>query len=216
MLTYKVDENSIGLIAESLDRGPDSAVASGTSADVDPFGIRQWLERSDEEALVYRGPVRGTQVVMLTPSDGPDHEARSSNGSAAAGSDSQPVENDLPVRPIRVLIVDDHIVMRQGLAALLELEADMQVIGEASDGHEAIDKARELRPDVIVMDITMPGMNGIEATRVISKELTECRIVALSMHETADMAAAMKEAGAAAYLAKGGPADELLAAIRNR
>src|SRR3546814_2852773 len=81
------------------------------------------------------------------PSEDLDNAESRDNGTASSHSGSRPVEDELPVRPIRVLIVDDHIVMRQGLAALLELEADLQVIGEASDGREAIDKARELRPD---------------------------------------------------------------------
>ncbi|MFZ0426975.1 MAG: PAS domain S-box protein, partial [Acidobacteriota bacterium] len=116
--------------------------------------------------------------------------------------------------PIRVLLVDDHVVMRQGLSMLLGDESDLLVIGEASNGTEAIAAARELRPDVILMDFGMPQMNGVEATRIIHKEFPKIRIIGLSMYEEADRAAAMLEAGATAYLSKSGRSEVLLHAIR--
>lgn len=213
---YKVDGDSASRRVADSSCEIDPVEITGSSDVAGLFSIHNWLELLGRDLRRYTASGRGMQVVMLAPSDDQDNMESDDNGRVSSHSGSWPAEDELPVRPIRVLIVDDHIVMRQGLAALLELEADLQVIGEASDGLEAIAKARELQPDVIVMDITMPGMNGIEATRVISKELPDCRIVALSMHETVDMADAMKEAGAAAYLPKGGPADQLLAAIRNR
>ena len=85
--------------------------------------------------------------------------------------------------PITLLLVDDHPLFRKGLRLLFDEESDMQVIGEAGDGQEAIDRARELSPDVVVMDITMPGLNGIEATRQILAESPDTKIVAMSIHE---------------------------------
>ena len=119
-----------------------------------------------------------------------------------------------PHRPLRVMLVDDHKIVRQGLAGLLRIEEDLEIVGEASDGQMAIDLAREIHPDVIVMDVSMPRVNGIEATRRISAELPGTRIVGLSMHERDDMALAMQEAGAVAYLSKDGPTESLLEAIR--
>ncbi|HKY31786.1 MAG TPA: response regulator [Candidatus Polarisedimenticolia bacterium] len=117
-------------------------------------------------------------------------------------------------RSIRVLIADDHQIVRQGLIGLLESEPDIVVIGEASHGEEAVEQTRALRPDVVVMDVNMPRMNGIEATRVITRELPDVAVVALSLYEKGDMAATMLEVGAACYLTKDGPSEELIAAIR--
>lgn len=119
-----------------------------------------------------------------------------------------------PTAPVRVLLADDHRIMRQGLMMLLEEEADIEVVAEAADGKQAIEMTRRYKPDVVVMDITMPVLNGIEATRQITAEMPQVRVIGLSMHESADMDHAMREAGAVAYLAKGGQLDSLTAAIR--
>jgi DNA-binding NarL/FixJ family response regulator len=113
-------------------------------------------------------------------------------------------------------VADDHEILRSGLVALLEDHPELEVVGAAADGLMALELARATRPDVIVMDITMPRLNGIEATRRITRELPQVRVIGLSMHEREDMATAMREAGAVAYLAKSGPTDELIAAILRR
>ncbi|MEJ2077819.1 MAG: PAS domain-containing protein [Acidobacteriota bacterium] len=115
---------------------------------------------------------------------------------------------------IRVLLVDDHVVMRQGLSMLIGEESDIEIVGEGSNGNEAIALARDLQPDVILMDFSMPEMNGVEATRIIHSELPKIRIIGLSMYEETDRAAAMQEAGAVAYLSKSGRSDALLQTIR--
>jgi DNA-binding NarL/FixJ family response regulator len=114
-----------------------------------------------------------------------------------------------------VLLADDHVVMRHGLSTLLADEPDIEVVGEASDGREAVELARRLRPDVILMDLSMPVMNGVEATRVISRELPAVRVIGLSMYEEADRAKAIREAGASDYVVKSDPPATLLAAIRH-
>ncbi len=81
---------------------------------------------------------------------------------------------------IRVLIVDDHAIIRDGIRALLQLSDDMEVVGEAADGREAIDSCRRLRPDIVLMDIAMPGLGGLEATLAIRKEMPDVRIIVLS------------------------------------
>jgi DNA-binding NarL/FixJ family response regulator len=115
---------------------------------------------------------------------------------------------------IRVLLADDHPRVRRGLADLLAEHQDLEVVGEAADGEEAVDLALHCRPDVVLMDITMPRMDGLTATRRIVAELPQVRVIGLSMHEQDDLARAMHEAGAVAYLTKGGSAEALLAAIR--
>jgi PAS domain S-box-containing protein len=116
---------------------------------------------------------------------------------------------------IRVMLVDDHAVMRQGLSSLLSLQPDIEVVGEASDGEEAVNVARKIIPDVILMDISMPKINGIEATRIIHSEFPDIRIIGLSMYTGNGQAASMIKAGASAYQSKGDNTDLLLAAIRN-
>lgn len=117
---------------------------------------------------------------------------------------------------IRVMLVDDHAVLRQGLARLLREEPGIEIVGEASDGESAVSLARRVRPEVILMDISMPGMSGIEATRIIHADLPDTRIIGLSMFEEASVKTSIRDAGAIAYLSKTGPADELFQAIRDR
>ncbi|MFQ5856239.1 MAG: response regulator [Anaerolineae bacterium] len=116
--------------------------------------------------------------------------------------------------PIRVLIADDHVVMREGISFLLEAEPDIEVVGQASDGQEAWEKARELTPDVVLMDITMPGMSGLEATRQLRAVLPETQVLVLTMHEGDEFFFRMLQAGASGYVLKGASSDELLSAIR--
>jgi DNA-binding NarL/FixJ family response regulator len=116
--------------------------------------------------------------------------------------------------PIRILIADDHPLFRDGLRALLESVSDMQVIGEAATGDEALTQARTLQPDVILMDLKMPGMNGIEATRRILHTSPHIRILVVTMFEDDDSVFAAIRAGARGYLLKGAIQEETLRAIR--
>ncbi|SDZ00979.1 two-component system, NarL family, response regulator LiaR [Evansella caseinilytica] len=113
---------------------------------------------------------------------------------------------------IRLLIVDDHEMVRMGLATFLSMEDDMEIVGEATNGREAIEKAWELKPDVILMDLLMEGMNGIEATRELAQE--KARIIVLTSYLDDEMLFPVMEAGAFSYLLKTSAADEIAAAIR--
>jgi PAS domain S-box-containing protein len=115
---------------------------------------------------------------------------------------------------IRVLLADDHTLFADGLARMLKKQKDLKVVGHAVDGQEAIDQAGKVKPDVILMDIGMPRVNGIEATRIIHREYPDIRIIGLSMYEDQERAQAMMEAGAAGYKTKGCAASELVSAIR--
>jgi DNA-binding NarL/FixJ family response regulator len=114
-----------------------------------------------------------------------------------------------------VLLVDDHPLIRKGLRVLLESEADIAVAGEAGDGEVAIDQVRTLSPDVVVMDITMPKLNGIDATRRILAEAPETRIIALSIHSGKHFVDDMLEAGAAGYVLKESVPEELVRAVHS-
>ncbi|MCC7490906.1 MAG: response regulator transcription factor [Fimbriimonadaceae bacterium] len=115
---------------------------------------------------------------------------------------------------IRVLLADDHQLLREGIRGLLAQAGDMQVVGEAEDGREAQRLARELRPDVVVIDITMPNLNGTEATRQILEASPQTKVVALSMHSDRRSVAGMLQAGAAAYVLKSGAFRDLVLAIQ--
>lgn len=115
---------------------------------------------------------------------------------------------------IRLLLADDHAVVRSGLRLLLESQPDMFIIGEAENGTEAIRRVAELRPDVVLMDIEMPGMNGIDATRRIKIESPATAVVALTMYEDDQYFFEMLRAGASGYVPKRAAPDELVSAIR--
>ncbi len=117
-------------------------------------------------------------------------------------------------RPIRLLLVDDHDVVRSGIRALLEAQEDMEVVGEAANGAEAIDGVLALAPDVVLMDITMPGLDGLEATRQIVTRAGTTAVLALTIHEGREYFFEMLNAGASGYVPKSAAADELLIAIR--
>lgn len=119
------------------------------------------------------------------------------------------------MRTIRVLLVDDHTIVRRGLARLLGSADDMEVIGEAPDGETAVDLARKLHPDVVIMDIRMPGIGGIEATRRIHRESPDVSVIGFSMFREPEPESAMTWAGAVGYVEKSAPADKVLSAIRN-
>lgn len=114
---------------------------------------------------------------------------------------------------MRVLIADDHKIMRDGLRAILEKQPSTTVVGEASDGHEAVTLTRKLKPDVVVMDITMPGLNGIDATRQILAEVPHVRVVGLSMNSDRRYVLATLAAGASGYLLKNAASEELTRAL---
>ena len=115
---------------------------------------------------------------------------------------------------IRVLLVDDHMVVRQGLRALLETEQDIAVVGEAETGRQAVQLTKKLLPSVVVMDIAMPMLNGLEATRQIAKEVPSARVLVLSGYSDGEYVQQLTEAGAAGYLLKQTAAADLIKAVR--
>jgi DNA-binding NarL/FixJ family response regulator len=116
--------------------------------------------------------------------------------------------------PIRILLADDHMVVRLGVRALLESEPDMEVVGEAADGLEAIDKAARLQPDVVVMDISMPNLDGLEATRRIRSESPAVQVLILTVHAQQRYLFPVLKAGGAGYVLKSTVDTELIEAIR--
>src|SRR5947207_3528396 len=118
------------------------------------------------------------------------------------------------MQKITVLLADDHIVVRQGLRALLVAEGDIEIVGEADNGRQAVQLAKKLLPDVVVMDIAMPSLNGLEATRQIAREVPSAKLLVLSSYNDDEYVQQVTEAGATGYLLKQTVATDLIKAVR--
>jgi signal transduction histidine kinase len=188
------------------------------------LSIRERIELLGGRMKIRSAPGRGSTFLIAVPDGDEGENVREKEGKKRRTDEVKAfLRSDVPAFPpsdlpgnrrLRVLLVDDHKIMREGLASLLKGQSDLEVVGQAGNGREAVDLAYQLGPDVVVMDAAMPLMAGDEATRQIKLHLPGVRVVALSMFEEADMAEAMRRAGAEAYLLKTAPSDELLAAIR--
>jgi CheY-like chemotaxis protein len=204
-----VEDDGAGFDSDQLHEG-------GQPGGVGLFGITERLSYIGGKMEVDSAPSRGSRFRLIAPISGKEK-------GRVAIKEAQVSVAILPPEPapaglgkrIRIMLVDDHMVMRQGLAGLLRGEPDFEISGEASDGTSAVNLARELRPDVILMDINMPGMDGIKATRIIYRELPGIHIIGLSMFQEGEQEHAMREAGAVGYLTKSGPSDAVIEAIRH-
>ncbi|MEO5925716.1 MAG: response regulator transcription factor [Bryobacteraceae bacterium] len=117
-------------------------------------------------------------------------------------------------KPTRILLADDHSVVRHGFRRIIDAQEDMEVVGEVSNGREAVEQATALQPDIIIMDVTMPELNGIEATRRIADSVPRARVLALSMHRDSVYVREILRAGARGYLLKDSSEGDLIAAVR--
>jgi DNA-binding NarL/FixJ family response regulator len=194
---------------------PENGLAGGLGL----ISVRERLDFLGGRLEIESEPGQGSRFTLLVPIEEVEAPpaASSKPEARASGRRNDRAANRSMARGdnrIRVLLVDDHEVVRQGLARLLREEPDMEVVGEAADGQMAMDLTRQVLPEVIIMDINMPGMDGIEAARGIHAEFPEVKIIGLSMYEDVERGAAMREAGAADYLTKSGPPDAVIAAIR--
>jgi PAS domain S-box-containing protein len=194
-------------------------VEGGASGGLGLLGIRERLGFLGGTMEIASSPGKGSLVTLRAPlrdtRDGrePADWARSARTAMAAPCLGARADEG---GRIRVVLVDDHVVTRQALAVLLSQEPDIHIVGDASDGESAVSLAVQVRPDVVLMDVNMPGLDGIQATRAIHEQLPEVRIIGLSMYEEAERADAMRNAGASDYLTKSGSPDAVLAAIRAR
>lgn len=222
----RLEDDRIRVVVSDAGRGfdPDHSIsADDMRGGFGLFSVRERVEWLGGQVQIESHADRGTRATIHVPADpGTLAQARAvvavtTDNEPLPQADRESTAEDCGVERsdsvVRLLVVDDHRMLRDGLLALLNPLDDMQVVGQASDGEEAIDAATRLRPDVILMDVSMPRMSGLEATRQIAGLMPEVAIIALSMHEQ-HMATPMLSAGAVAYLTKGGPADDLIATIR--
>jgi PAS domain S-box-containing protein len=179
------------------------------------FHVRERLELLGGRLYLDTSPGKGTRLEIVVPPREPAGAASEGPGSAPPAQHGAPAPGVMSKSQggLRVLLADDHPVVRKGLADLLREQPGVEVVVEARDGQEAVDLALEARPDVVVMDITMPRMDGIEATRQIKARLPGVRVIGLSMHEDRHMVKAMRRAGAGDYLRKDTDSEVLVAAI---
>jgi PAS domain S-box-containing protein len=183
------------------------------------FTIRERLELIGGRVKVETAPGRGTKVVLEVPRGqvvspaGLTRKAVAAVSTAALDSEIVVAEPVPGQRSVRVLVADDHRVVREGLITMLQEQPAIKVIGEAADGQQALDLTLRMKPEVVLMDISMPVLDGIEATRRITQALPGVRVIGLSMHVREDMARAMREAGAADYMSKDTASDHLIDTI---
>jgi PAS domain S-box-containing protein len=209
-IRVEVDDEGVGF--DPIQLQGENAKSGGMGL----FSIQERLSYLGGSIEINSSPGSGSRFKLSTPPIStktvvPPIDKKSSVSITIASQRDATASSE---KKIRIILVDDHMVMRQGLAGLLQAEPDIEIIGEASDGQSGVDLIRELRPDVVLMDISMPGMDGIQATRIIHKEHPEVRIIGLSMFQEGKQSASMREAGAVGYLTKTGPADVLIEAIR--
>ncbi|MEX0608387.1 MAG: response regulator [Balneolaceae bacterium] len=213
------DEKNISIEVIDEGRGFDmSGDDFGSTKSQGLRNIREKMELMNGRLEIDSEPGRGSHFTLVVPIDEdektiPENVKRVPDKKSARVETSYE-ENGSTSGIIKVLVVDDHQVMRNGLVRLLNKEADINIIGEASNGVEAIDFVHNQQPDVIIMDITMPEMDGIEATRLIHQDYKDIRIIGLSMHEESEYSDLIKQAGAVDMLSKGGPSEMLFDAIR--
>lgn len=226
----QVESGQIEIVLRDEGRGFDASPRPLHLQSVNPgfglFNVRERVEWLGGRLDIHSAPGKGTEVCLLVPTHTKKAQVAQEIAAVAEAaphlsahrvSRRTAVLNVLPstaAPTIRVLLADDHQIMREGLAGLLEFENDIEVVGEASDGQAAVEAARRLHPDVVVMDISMPRLSGVEATRRIKQEMSDVRVIGLSMHTESDMAEQMRSAGASAFLTKGGPSEALVSAIR--
>lgn len=194
------------------DKMTDEALDAGFGL----FGTRERLELVGGHLTVDSAPGTGTRVTITAPCAHPDDDPVRPNGDGSAGDLSADILRGQGgrSRKIRVLLADDHRVLREALARLLREQPELELVGEVDDGLKAVKAALSTQPDVVIMDVSMPALDGIEATRRITAALPDVRVIGLSVDEHEDMAGAMLEAGATVHLPKSGAFGPLIAAIR--
>ena len=210
-LTVDLTQQTLVVTVRDTGRGFDPSVEpSSLEPHFGLFSIRERMEAVGGEFLITSIPGQGTTAMLSLSlrSSAPATRLPSSPDTAPPLSSDQ-----AQAEPVRVLMAEDHPMVRQGLRAIVEQFESIQVVGEAADGHEALRLAQSLLPDVVIMDVNMPEMDGVEATRQITVTCPNVVVIGLSVHNSPHVRAVMKEAGAASYLTKDAAPQQLYEAI---
>lgn len=212
-LTVDLAQQTLSITVADTGRGFDPSAEPATP---DPhfglFSIRERMEAVGGHFVLTSVPGQGTTATLSLSVQSSAPSTRSSPDPGT--SPSLPLSPSSQVEPVRVLMVDDHPMVRQGLRGIVEQFDRIQVVGEAGDGQEAVQLAQTLLPDVVIMDVNLPTMDGVEATRQITACCPHVVVIGLSVHNSPQVAEEMKQAGAATYLTKDAAPEQLYKAIR--
>lgn len=211
-LTVDLTQDTLVITVKDAGRGFDPSAEPPTA---EPhfglFSIRERMEAVGGHFVLSSVPGQGTTATLrLSVPASPPSPQSSSNPDPSPSLSLNRVPQD---EPVRVLMVDDHPMVRQGLRAIVEQFDRTQVVGEAGNGQEAVQLAQRLMPDVVIMDVNMPTMDGVEATRQITAGAPHVVVIGLSVHNSPQVAEAMKQVGAAAYLTKDAAPEQLYQAM---
>ena len=225
-ISVGIEGNMLHLCVSDEGVGFDQAKTSNIAAPMfGLFSIRERMEALGGRMLIESSPGRGTKITLVVPFAEDSMPTESQSQTETAGvpdGDSEPAlistmpdtraassGQDSHSSRTRVLLVDDHAMLRQGVRTVLEGYPDIEVVGEANNGQQALLLARSLEPTIVIMDINMPGMDGIEATKRLKVERPEMLVIGLSVHNDWQIEAAMREAGAVSFLAKDAALEQL-------
>jgi len=217
-LTMQREKNMIRIAVQDRGTGFDpnqTRARGGPSEGFGLFSIEERVGLIGGRLEIDSQPGQGSTFTLLAPGDSGEPASVLENGTGLDTRASRLRSGPTTAgNAIRVILADDHGVMRNGLATLLGEQPDICVVAQASNGQEAIDLCREHKPHVLVLDVAMPVMDGVQACQIISREMPAVRVIGLSMFDSADLARPMLAAGADTYLSKAGPPNLLLDAIR--
>jgi PAS domain S-box-containing protein len=206
-------DSKVKAVVEDKGTGYDISESELDLSDGNNFGlfnIRERIAILGGRMNINSNPGNGTKVSIMIPINKED-----TNITEGQEPKSDLMDGEQYLSEIEILLVDDHEMMREGLKSIIESEDDMTVIAEASDGNDIINLIQETRPDVIVMDVNLPGMNGIEITEKVKAEFPEIQVVGLSLYDDEEVAEKMRNAGAAAYITKTEAFETLCTTIRS-
>ena len=216
------EPGAIALTVSDQGKGaePDALQVPNNSHGFGLFSIRERAELLGGKLTVASGSGRGMRVTVSLPLPPELPGTANAPGAAAPTAGrrhtSRPKERrpGVSAQPIRVVFADDHRTVREGLVSLLRSQGGLTIVGEAENGAEAVACVKRLKPDVVVMDVSMPVMDGVEATQGIAKRWPDVRIIGLSMYDDPAVAQRMRNAGATDYVTKSAPVEKLIKAIR--
>jgi CheY-like chemotaxis protein len=212
------DQIQIAVADQGVGFNPASLrAANATTGGLGLFSLIERLAHLGGRMEIDSSPGKGTRITLFAPlSSLPLKTAPlvAEKQTFVSAPNKRQTPSDNKEKRIRVVLVDDHKIVRQGLAALLREQPYLQVVGEASNGQSALDLIRQIRPDIVLMDIGLPDISGIEVTQILHNELPDVRIIGLSMFDEGEKAAAIRKAGAVDYVSKGEPSEAVIVAIR--